>query len=135
MAEDLIDWSKFNSDARAFARRSPYYFISSLLSLRIGKTFDLADGFKASLGMQYGVASKISYKFLRYGAFVEKGVGRGYPIESIKSNSAIINQASSGKGRQPKPWFNPVIDKEVQRAGDILIKDLGDIAVKSLYIR
>lgn len=134
MAEEIIDFSQFNERARAFARRSPYHFVRSILSLRIGKSYDLADGFNASLGMQYGVASKITYKFLRYGVFVEKGVGRGYPIESIKSNSAIINSAS-GKGREPKPWFNPVMEKEAQRAADILIKELGDTAVRSLNIR
>lgn len=130
---DEIDWDKFNQDAKAFSNSSEKKFISTIIALNIIETSDLLESMKTALKLEFGIASKISYKFARHGVFVEKGVGRGWPIERIKNNTAIVS--SAGKGRAPKPWFNPLIEKEAARLADILVKDLADASIKNLFIR
>ncbi len=136
MAEEEIeiDYEHFNQLVKDEAAASANDIISSLHSLNIGVTGALENSIKASVGFQFGIASKIAYKFHRHGVFVHKGVGRGYKIESVKSNGAIIGKAS-GKGRVAKPWFNPVIDEVALRLADQLQISIADVAVKSLFIK
>jgi hypothetical protein len=134
MAETQINWDQLNQNVEKFAPDSALHFIYALHFAGIGKTGKLASKFKSKVGYQFDIASKIAYKFERYGVFVEKGVGRGYPIESVKGNAAAIASAS-GKGRIAKPWFNPTIEKEAARLADLLQQDVADIAVKNLFIK
>ena len=53
---------------------------------------------KNKVGYNYGLASRISFKFPKHMVFVHKGVGRG-----------------GDKGRTAKPWFNTVMDKQVEK--------------------
>lgn len=57
----------------------------------------------------------------RHGVFVEKGAGRGYGGK--KKN----RQMGKGK-RKAKPWFNPVIRKEIikleEKVGEVYILDV-----------
>jgi hypothetical protein len=65
----------------------------------------------------------LGYKMPRHGVFVEKGVGRGHPI------------GNNGLKRKPKPWFNPVIEREVVTLGNIAAKHGADIAANRIFIQ
>lgn len=69
-------------------------------------------------GTKEGAIYKVGFGLLRHGIFVEKGVGRGWPI----------SRAGSGAGgRVPKPWFNPVVEPAVQELADELAKTQADV--------
>lgn len=62
-----------------------------------GRLSKVSYGFKK----QFGEINMIGFRFMRYGVYVEIGVGRGNKITDPDRN------------RKPKPWFNPVIDRDV----------------------
>lgn len=73
---------------------------------------------KSNIGYQFGVPFKVGFKFPRHMVFVHKGVGGG-----------------NTSNRTAKEWFNPVIDKNVQKLADELAEDYGELAVKNINIR
>lgn len=70
------------------------------------------------VGMAYGLASKVGFKFPRHMVFVHKGVGGG--------------QKGS---RVAKEWFNPVMEKQVEVLADELAEEHADMAVRAIQIK
>ena len=70
---------------------------------------DLYEELKSFLRFDYGKASVIKFQFPRYAVFVEKGVGKGYPIGSL----------ANMRKRVPKEWFS----------ANITESDIDDLAV------
>lgn len=100
----------------------------NLKALNIGVEGDLDESLKASLGYDKGDVNRVSLKHLRYGAFVEMGVGRGYPIETVRGNALRLG------ARKPKPWVNPVLDERQPQMADELMEINADASVKALRI-
>lgn len=129
----LEAFAPLNTAAQNWTRETADKVKKSLDSKVTHYSDNLINSFKGRLLLDSGIASKISYKFLRYGVFVQKGVGRGWPIESIKSNTSIIN--SSGKKRVPKDWFNSVLNDQLPKLADAVAANMADITVKNIQIR
>ena len=122
-ARSWKDYLELNREVKGWAKDTSNMSLSEITRLKAYDTYQLFKSLRYRFGYDSGQVEKVSYQFPRYGVFVHKGVGRGWPISRVK--------ASGGKpgGRQPKPWFNPVIDKQLEVLGDIVQKHFGDLTV------
>jgi hypothetical protein len=69
-----------------------------------------------------GIPTKVSFKFPQHMVFVHKGVGKGTPI------------AKAGTGtRKAKEWFEPPIERNIDKLGDIVAEELGESIVNNLH--
>lgn len=73
---------------------------------------------------QTGIINRVSFKMQRHAIFVHKGVGRGTPI-------SMVGQTK----RKAKPWFNPVIDKNIDSLADIVADSAADLIVNNVQIK
>lgn len=85
---------------------------------RSPSTTPAVDLLKSNIGYSFGMPEKVRFKFPRHLVFVHKGVGRG-----------------GTAGRTPKEWFNPVMEKQVEKLADQLGEDYGDLAVNAINIK
>lgn len=91
--------------------------ISTLGLVDTGKLFR---ALRYKLRKEFGETSSIGFQFPRYGIMLEKGVGRGYPIERVKTNQGILK-------RHPAPWFSaPLDDGGLEELADELASLGGD---------
>jgi hypothetical protein len=74
-----------------------------------------------------GEINRASFHISRVLVYVHKGVGRGWPISRAGQ--------SSNFGRIPKPFFNPVIDKNINALAEHVAKTKADMIVKNIHIR
>jgi len=82
---------------------------------------DLHDQLKTYLQFSYGKASAIKFQFPRYAVFVEKGVGKGYPIGSL----------SNLRKRVPKQWFSAnVTEGDLDRLAELVGSEYEEINVR-----
>ncbi len=109
------------------------------------------------------VIGAIGFAMPRHAVFVHKGVGRGYPIDAdgrdlfakpsarqiigsmrakgynnstIKAalNKTGFGASLKGKSRKPKPWFNPVVDRNINQLADELANADANIIANNLFI-
>jgi hypothetical protein len=73
------------------------------------------EGIKATSTKNFGIVSKISFKFARHMIFVHKGVGKGTPISSAGQTA-----------RKAKEWFEPVLEDNIEELADIAADELGE---------
>lgn len=71
-----------------------------------------------------GIISRVSYIFPRHMIYVHKGVGRGTKISEVGNTN-----------RKPKPWFNPVVDANIDELADIVATEMGAAIVNNLLIK
>lgn len=71
-----------------------------------------------------GLISRVSYSIPRHMIFVEKGVGRGTTISQVGNTKRVA-----------KPWFNPVIEANIDALADIVAEETGDVIINNLLIR
>ena len=76
---------------------------------------DLKSGFKGSNRYNFGLISSVGYQFPRHGVFLEMGVFGGKN-----------RKESQARGYQPRPWFNPVVDRRL----DALNEAIGQVTDK-----
>jgi hypothetical protein len=83
---------------------------------------DLYDAIRPFIYKTYGKVAVIKFEMPRYGVFVEKGVGKGYPM----------GMAAMGLGaRIPKPWFSQAItDREIDELAGIVGDEYEEINVR-----
>jgi len=91
---------------------------------------DLQKYIRYSISRDFGIPWKIGFQFPRHGVFVEKGVGRGHPIGRVAQATA----AAKGR-RNPKPWFNPVMEVTVPELANDLNLNIADEAMKHVSIK
>lgn len=77
-----------------------------------------------TFGQYHGVINRVSFRFPKHLVFVHKGVGKGVPAGFSGSTT-----------RKPKPWFNPVVEYDIDRLADIVAENQGDMIVENLTIR
>ena len=70
-----------------------------------------------------GLTDRISYQIPRHMIFVHKGVGKGTP-------AAMAGQTK----RKAKPWFNPVVDQNINELADIVAEEMGSAIINNLLI-
>ncbi len=66
-----------------------------------------------------GLPSVIGFKMPKTGIWVQKGVSRGHGIANP---------------RQAKDWYNSTIDNEIDKLGDIVMENTGNMIVNALKI-
>lgn len=96
----------------------------------------LASSIVGKSGMTYGVIDRVSFSFERHGVFVQKGVGRGYPIkggmvitsENRPESESIVKHTP----RVAQDWYNDIIDQSVPELADSLAAIHADIAIAEL---
>lgn len=121
-----------NNEVSSWSRSTRNQLVQELHRLNIRQTGQLIKRISYRLRKADFQVERISYRFLRYGVFVEKGVGRGYSIERVKATTLLVG-GMSGK-RRPKRWFNPVMDERIPDLADQVAKHSADINAKRLKI-
>lgn len=124
----------FNSEIKDWSQSNYRELLREIWRLRIGESGDGAAALNWSMKTYYGMANRVTYKMPRYMVFVHKGVGRGWPASRVANRSAMWS-AASGQGRVPKPWFNPIIEKNLQKLADIAARSNAEVAAKRLMIK
>jgi hypothetical protein len=71
-----------------------------------------------------GLVERVSYIMPRHMIYVHKGVGRGTKISQVGNTN-----------RKAKPWFNPIIEKNIDALADIVAEELGSGIVNNILIR
>lgn len=74
-----------------------------------------------------GDIDRVAFGLKKYMVFVHKGVGRGHPI-----NGDISKKIGGSKGRQPKEFMNPILDKTVPKLADDIASIRADLAVSNV---
>lgn len=115
---------------------------------------DLLKSLRLKTAQWYGEVDKLSYHFNRHGVFVHKGVGRGYAMVGGKvirvsgsASDAFWKEYAKLKNREfkpkvvkgdikrdPKEWFNPVIEKNIDKLADMVAEMNADRAVNATKI-
>jgi hypothetical protein len=71
-----------------------------------------------------GLIERVSYIMPRHMIYVHKGVGRGTRISEIGNTN-----------RKAKPWFNPVIEANIDGLADIVAEEMGSAIINNILIR
>lgn len=75
-------------------------------------------------GMDIGLVNRVSYTMLRYGGYVEAGVGRGTKADQV-----------AGSKRKAKPWSKPILDAEVSKLADVIMEAWGaDVTINIKFV-
>lgn len=135
---------RFNEEVRAWSKASVTELRSALAGANAKHTGRLIREMRARVGMQFGVANRVSFGFLRYLVYLEKGASRGYGGKKgstwytagtkRKTNPRSLGRMGTGP-RAARPTYNPTMDKRVPVLAGIVAKFYGDLAVKSINIR
>lgn len=88
--------------------------------LRAGGRRSLIQSLKSVAKSRDGQVENIQFRFLLHGWFVEKGVGRGIPLDQV-----------AGSSRKPKPWLF-LIDQQLGDLGDQVAEVMGDDFIRSI---
>lgn len=128
----MADTGKYRNEVDAWRKESLHELIASFDKLNIvhrpasPSPYPARDILKAITAYRLGMPSKISFKFPRHMVFVHKGVGKGVP--------AGIAGTSATK-RQPKEWFNPVIEARIDKLATIAAENVADYIVADIGIK
>lgn len=79
----------------------------------------LKKALKRSIGKKYDAINKISYSMPKSAIMLHKGVGRGHPITNP---------------RTAKEWYAPIVEKNMDALGDIVMEGQGNMIINSLNI-
>lgn len=131
MAEEIQNFEILNQKVQQWSAETAALITSRISGLGIIDTGKLLGSIKGRIRYESGVSERVSYPFPRYGIFIAKGVGKGWPIESVKGNGAII-AAAGRKARAAKDWFNPVLDQQVPKLADLVAEHGADVVVKGI---
>lgn len=112
----------FNREVQQWTKGKQRKLRTTLKRKRIYQTGVLYKATTAKAAKQGGIVDKAGFKLLRYGVFVEKGVGKGRGIRSGKVQLYA------------KPWFNPTVIPAVNELADIAQQHYADVVVRSIGI-
>src|SRR5438067_1895636 len=129
--------SQYNAEVPRWTRDTKRMIKNRILGevLNVGYAYEhLESGTKRYMGE----TNRIWFGFPYYMVFVHKGAGRGYGGNGSRNGRhGIVHQYSRADGskgqtspasfgrmgtgkRQPKPWFNPVIEQQFPELADIV---------------
>ena len=76
--------------------------------------------------------TSIGFGFKEEGIYVHLGVGRGYNMEG---GTRVLTKKTDNKwNRQPKSWFNPVIERHIPALVEIVREYCGELIVNTTRI-
>lgn len=110
--------------AREWADITIDRWLKKTARLKIGNTGALVRSFTSSvIADARGDVQKIAFTFLYYGIFVDMGVGRGTNLQQV----GLTN-------RKKKPWYSPVVRREIYKLGELMIENYGVKALGALRL-
>ncbi len=140
---------QFNRDVQDWATQTTEKLKQSVKSL-IDKDLFLSESIKPKVyyNNKYGKeANRVGFSFAREGIYVHKGAGKGQGgyrgstwrnIHGQEKKTLTSSLTLMGSGnRQPKEWFNPVIEKELEVLADIVTAYSSDLHMDAtrIYIK
>jgi len=107
------------------AKKMRYRIASLTLDerIRLSQSLRLESSVKGRVNSRNLELERVSFRFLRHGIFLERGVGRGRP-----ANSAAARRAA-------KPWIKPILDMEIDELADIISEEYADIGASLIVIK
>lgn len=120
---------------------------SSYLSLINSKHRNSGEGIKSlkvAHKMDHGEVTRVSFRMARYLVFVHGGYGKG--VGGNKGSSWLsktgqrkktkVSSLGASKGnRRAKEWLNPILDRELPKLADELIKEKLNVAVNAIFLK
>ena len=130
---DTESMEAFNAEIRKWGSKVKTQLLASIDTNSIrGKI--LKASLKNNYYEDYGEIYRIGFSFRPEGVYVHKGVGRGYPMQGGK---VVKTSKTVGWNRKPKPWFNPVIDTNMNELKEIIGRYIQDAVINTsrIYIQ
>lgn len=137
-----FDRSAFNSAVQEWDRKTLEHIKASVGALGLKGKGELLATLKVKEFKHFGVIDQVGFVMPRFGVWIEKGARRGHGgVKGSKwYNSAgklvKTDPKSFGKmntGDSPaRPWFNPVLTRDVETLADIMIDFYGSAAINSI---
>lgn len=139
---DQLEQQKYNSDLGRWGRNTRNRALQEVQKITKKYSGHSRSDLKSSTRKFYGEVNRISFSFPVYMVFVHKGAGRGYGgsktglFSSAQGGKGVTNPKSMGKMgtglRQPKPWFNPIIEQEYDKLAGIVAEYKGNRVLKEV---
>lgn len=152
-----MEVTEYNNKITSWVGRTSTQLKRSIASLSTKGKGELMRSLFGKTKKDFGEIESIVYSFNRYGVFFHKGVGRGYKMvegKVLKQHqvaSKVVKKRGLGKNpsfasggswyaliqnnihppRQPKEWFNPVLDREVPKLADLVGQMKADMAAQA----
>jgi hypothetical protein len=125
----MFDTEKYNQGIRYRARKIKDELQANLSNFTIGQTGDLLKALNSIKYKQnFGQIDAIGFTVTKGGVMTSKGVGRGVPVDSAKSNGDKI-------GRKKKDWFNPIIDASVPELAEYIASQQADSLINAVKLK
>lgn len=105
---------------------------------------DGIDTLKVTHRMDHGEVTRVSFRLARYLVFVHGGYGKGvggnkgssWLTKTGQRKKTKVSSLGASKGnRRAKEWLNPVLNRELPKLADELMKEKLDTAVNAVYLK
>lgn len=114
-------------------------FMESMDKYHVDNQFGgLYNSFKNELERSGGDVAAVVFKFLKYGRFVDMGVGRGISLGRRMINRQMeVYKDYRGKtvgklGRKPKPWYSKTFYREVAILSKLFQEHIGESVLRPI---
>lgn len=135
--QDAKAVTAFNGRIRAWGKK-----VNEALQASVSKWIDEDKKLSASIRQNYRHWGKVPAKgeeitsigfgFNTDGLYVHLGVGRGYNMEG--GTRVITKKSNKDWNREPKPWFNPVIEQHIPELQQIVVDYCGSLFINTTRI-
>jgi hypothetical protein len=115
------------------------------LKMRVGvKSNALQKSIKGRVKVRQNEPYAIAYQFLRYGAWLEKGAGKGaggykgstwYDKNGNKKTANPLSKNKMGAKRLAHPWFDETIQDRLPVLAHLISRQLSDSLVRYIGMR
>lgn len=124
----MFNTEKYNQGIRYRARKIKDQLQASLSTFSVGQTGDLLKALNSIKYKQnFGQIDAIGFTVTKGGVMTSKGVGRGVPVDSAKTNGDKI-------GRRKKNWYNPIIDASIPELAEYVAEQQADALINAIKI-
>lgn len=144
--QDLVRLNKFNEDVKKWANETTAKLRVSVKSL-IDRDLLLSNSItpKVYYDNKYAKeANRIGFSFVREGVYTHKGAGKGqggtkgsnwYNLKGELKSTQLGSLMKMGTGnRQPKEWFNPIIENQLPQLADLVSDFSASLALDTTTI-
>lgn len=121
----MFNPEKYNQGIRYRSRKAANELKAQLDMFNIGQTGELLKTINVKYKSRYGQIEAVGFTITKGGVFTEKGVGKGFPINSPKTNGEKL-------GRTPKAWFSPVLDATTEELADYILTQQSEKALNAI---
>jgi hypothetical protein len=136
------DWKIENigEDVAKWAKNTAVQFVIALRKNKIGVSQNLMASITYELTQSGGDVKKVMFKFLRYGRFVDMGVGREFARGAKGSANFSKYRNDSGQlkntpNRKPKPWYSKTAYREIKYLSEHIMAEMDDKVMDTLKAR